>query len=115
MGQLGSHWTDFHEIWYLWIFLQSFANIHVSLKSDKNSRYRMLPADRRMYNMTTRRLLLLRMRNFSDKFCGENQTGVLYSLIFYERPAVCDVMCEITVQPDRPYDTEHKSCNLHAG
>ena len=23
MKQLGSHWTDFHEIWYLSIFLKS--------------------------------------------------------------------------------------------
>jgi len=33
MEQLGSHWTDFHEIWGF------FAKIQVSLKSDKNSGY----------------------------------------------------------------------------
>jgi len=35
MGQLGSHWTDFHKIWYLNIFKNSFTKIKVLLKSDK--------------------------------------------------------------------------------
>jgi hypothetical protein len=34
-----SHWTDFHKIWYLNIFLKSFEKIQVSLKSDKNNGY----------------------------------------------------------------------------
>jgi len=36
MEQLGSHWTDFHEIWYLRIFKKSVEKIRVSLKSGKN-------------------------------------------------------------------------------
>jgi len=36
MEKLGSHWTDFHEIWYLSIFQKSAEQIQVSLKSDKN-------------------------------------------------------------------------------
>ena len=39
MGQLGSHRTDFHEIWYLNIFRKSVDKIQVSLKSDKNNGY----------------------------------------------------------------------------
>jgi hypothetical protein len=39
MEQLGSHWTDFHEIWYLSIFRNSVEKIQVSLKSDKNKGY----------------------------------------------------------------------------
>ena len=27
---------DFHEMWYLWIFLKSLEKIHLSLRSDKN-------------------------------------------------------------------------------
>jgi hypothetical protein len=27
--QLGSHWTDFHEVWYLSIFRKSVAKIQV--------------------------------------------------------------------------------------
>ena len=37
MEQLGSHWTDFHEIWYLSIFRTSLEQIEVSWKSDKNN------------------------------------------------------------------------------
>ena len=37
MKQLGSHWTDFHEISYLIIFRKSVEEIQVSLKSDKNN------------------------------------------------------------------------------
>jgi len=34
MAQIGSHWTDFHEI-YLSIFRRSVENIQVSLKSTR--------------------------------------------------------------------------------
>ena len=37
--QLGSHWTDFYEIWYLSIFRKPVSKIRVSLKSDNNNRY----------------------------------------------------------------------------
>ena len=35
--ELGSHWTDFHEILYLGIFPKSVDKIQVSLKSNKNN------------------------------------------------------------------------------
>jgi hypothetical protein len=35
--ELGSHWADFHEIWYLSIFGRSAEKIQVSLKSDKKT------------------------------------------------------------------------------
>jgi hypothetical protein len=35
MKQLGSHWTDLHEIWYLSIFRKTVEKIQVSLKPDK--------------------------------------------------------------------------------
>jgi len=35
--QLGSHWTDFHEILYFNMFLKSVQKIQVSSKSDKNN------------------------------------------------------------------------------
>ena len=37
MEQLGSHWTDFDEIWYFNIFRKSVEKIHVLFKSDKNN------------------------------------------------------------------------------
>ena len=41
MEQLGSHWTDFHEILYLSIFRKKRygEKIQVTLISDKNDRY----------------------------------------------------------------------------
>ena len=39
MEQLGSHWTDFHEIWYLKIFRKYVKKIQVWLKSDRHNRY----------------------------------------------------------------------------
>jgi hypothetical protein len=39
MKQLGSHWTDFNEIWNLKIFRKSVQKIQVSLKSDKTEGY----------------------------------------------------------------------------
>jgi len=37
MEQLGSHWTDVHEIWCLGILRKSVEKIQVSLKADKNN------------------------------------------------------------------------------
>jgi len=37
--QLGSHWTDFHEVSYLSIFRKRVEKIQVSLKSDKKNGY----------------------------------------------------------------------------
>jgi hypothetical protein len=39
MQQVGSHWRDFHEIWYLSIFQKSVEKVRVSLKSEKNNGY----------------------------------------------------------------------------
>jgi hypothetical protein len=39
MEQLGSHCSDFYEIWYLGVFRKLAEKIHVSLNSDKNNVY----------------------------------------------------------------------------
>jgi len=39
MEQIGSHWTDCHEIWYLRLYRKSAEKIQVLLKSDKNNGY----------------------------------------------------------------------------
>ena len=39
MEQLGSHWTDFDETWYLRLFRKAVENIQISLKSNKNNEY----------------------------------------------------------------------------
>ena len=52
MEQLGSHWTDFHEIRYLSIFRKSVQNI------------------------------LVRMRNISVTICRQNKTHFLMNNIY---------------------------------
>ena len=39
MEQLGSHWTDFHEISYFSILPKYVEKIQLSLQSEKNSGY----------------------------------------------------------------------------
>jgi hypothetical protein len=39
MEPLGSHWKDFHEIWYMSSFRKSVENIPVSLNYEKNNGY----------------------------------------------------------------------------
>jgi len=39
MEQLGSHWTDFHEILYFIIFRKCVEKIRIKLERDKNSMY----------------------------------------------------------------------------
>jgi hypothetical protein len=39
MEKLGSHWTDFHEIWYLKFFRKYAEKIQVLLKYHKNDGY----------------------------------------------------------------------------
>jgi hypothetical protein len=70
MEQLVSHWTDFHEIWYLSIFRKSVQKIQVLLKYDKNNGYFTW---RPIYILTISRWILLRVKNVSDKSCRENQ------------------------------------------
>jgi hypothetical protein len=67
MSQLGSHRTDFHEIWYFW---QSAEKIQVSLKPDNNN----------VYITCTIWRWILKMRNVSDKSRRENQnTHVMFN------------------------------------
>jgi hypothetical protein len=39
MEQIGSHWTDFHEIWYMSIFRKSAEEIKDLAKYDDNNEY----------------------------------------------------------------------------
>jgi len=37
LEQLGSHWTEFHEIWYLIVSRKSVETVKVALKPTKNN------------------------------------------------------------------------------
>jgi hypothetical protein len=64
MEQLCSHWTDFHDSWYLGIFRKSVEKIQVYLQKDKNSGH----FTWRPYTfLFISRSILLRMKNLSGK------------------------------------------------
>jgi hypothetical protein len=79
MEQLSSHWTHYHEIWYLRIFLKSVEKIQVSLKSDKNSGY--LIWIHKTF-MVICHWINLRMRDVSDKVVEKINTHLVFNNFF---------------------------------
>ena len=90
MKQPGSHWTDFHEIWYFMIFRnvekkfmfhQNPTRITGTLHDDQYT-FIVIPCS-----------VLFRMRNVSDKSCRENKNThvILNNLFVFENRAVCEV------------------------
>ena len=65
MEQLGFHWTDFHEIWYLSILKKSVTKIQVSLRSDKNNGYFPMKSNKHFFIIY--RSVLLRMKRCLKK------------------------------------------------
>jgi len=90
MEQLGSHWIDFHEIWYLRVFRKYVGIFQVTLKSDKNNRN---ITWRPIYSFDLYRSVLLKLRNVSDKTCRENQNThfVFSDCVSPENRAICEV------------------------
>ena len=88
MKQLCSHWTDFHEIWYLSIFRKSIEKIQVWLKSDNNNGYfTWVP----IYIFIVSTSILFRIRNVSDNSCRENQnTHYLFNSFFFKSYSLWD-------------------------
>ena len=65
MEQLGSHWTDFHEVLVSEYFSENSREKNQILKSDRNNSGTL--HEDRYTCFTISRSVLLRMRNFSDK------------------------------------------------
>ena len=90
MQQLGSHLTDFHEIWYLIVFLIFVEKIQVSLISDKNIPY--FTWNPCKFMITSLRIRL-RMRTVSYKTTEEIKTCGLRSVtVFWKSRLLCDNM-----------------------
>ena len=103
MEQLGSRWTDFHEIWYSNIFRKTLEKVQLSLKSDKNNGYFLCEAQYTFLIIS--RSFLLGMRNVSDKRCRENQnTQFVFSNFFFENRAVYEIILK-NVERGRPQIT----------
>ena len=94
-------------------FSKSVAKIQVSLKSDKNNGYE----DQYTF-MIISQLIILKMREFSDKTCGEipNTNSMLSNFFFfYENRAVYEVMWENMVDWGRSQMTTwhiHIACHI---
>ena len=101
---LSSHWTNFHETWYLSIFAKkkSVDKIQVSWKSDSNNRcFTCSP----IYIYDHISLRSSRMKNDSEKIRRENRKPKLTFYIKYnfaEDRAVCEKMSKNIVEPGRP-------------
>jgi len=65
------------------------------------------------------RIVLLRIRNVSDKSCTENQNAILYSIASNPpspNRAVYEIMWKNMVEPGRPQRTmKYGAWALHAG
>jgi len=82
MEQLGSHWADFHKIWYLNIFRKPVGKIQISLKSVKNDRY---VTCRPIYVfLIISRSFRFRMI-FQTKLVETIKTHILCSIIFFPK------------------------------
>jgi hypothetical protein len=100
--QLGSHWTNFHKIWYLIIPRNAVEKIQVWLNPDKNNGY----FTWRHVAMIIYRVSLLRMRNFSDKSCADDQnTHLMFSIFFNENRTVYELLWKITGERSKPQMT----------
>jgi hypothetical protein len=83
MEQLGSHWTNFHDMLYLSIFPNSVERkfkIHYNLTSTAC----ILQEGRYTFLIVSRSVLLI-MRNISAKFVEKIKTHILWSVTFFSK------------------------------
>ena len=110
MEQLGSHWMDFHEIWYLSTFPNSFAKIKVSFQSGKNSRY---CTWRPMYIFIVPCSVLLRMWNVSEKnSCTQNQNTFYIQQPILQTRSLYKITWENIVEPGRAGHTDDNMAHV---
>jgi len=104
---------DFHEIWYLPIFLGFVEKIQVSLKSEKNNST--LHDDQHTFFITSRSILL-RIKNVSDISCRENQNAYfMWNYIFFQISCpLWDNVCKYSWVWKAIYDnTTQRHCMLN--
>jgi len=66
--------------------------------------------------LTISRLILLWMKNISDKRCRAFQNTILCSIFFFENRAFHEIMWKSIVKPDRSLMTiQYVACALHVG
>jgi len=90
MEQFGSHWVDFHEIWYLSILRISVEKIKVDLKWDKNNGY-FTCRSTGCTCMRAYRWILFKMKNIPGKICRD-KTYIVGSVTLPEYRVVYETM-----------------------
>jgi hypothetical protein len=81
MQQFGSHWTDFHEIWYLKIMLKTCRE--VALKSGKNNRYLYIKTNIHFWKYTAQ--FFLEWKMLQTKAVEKIKTHILRSITFFRK------------------------------
>ena len=82
MEQLGFHWTDFHEIWYLMIFRKFVEKYQLSWNGTRITGT--LHEDQYTFFIISRSFILI-MINVSDNNCWENKNTHFYIQFFLRR------------------------------
>ena len=108
MEQLGTHWTDFHEILYLSITRKSVEKIQVSLKSDKNTQTALyMKTDIHFPSYLTQ--FFLERKIFQEKKVSEKLRNTHFMSNNSPHPpenrGVYEIMSKNNVEPDRPQMT----------
>jgi hypothetical protein len=108
MEQLGSHWADFHDIWYLSIFRKFVKIIQVSLKSDKNKGYFTW---RPIYIFDLAHFFL-EWEMFRTRVVENVETHISGSVTFVFFRNLCRLWCNVekVVQLGRPQMTMWRLC-----
>ena len=110
MAQLGSHRTDFHEIWHVRIFWKYALKIQVLLKCDNNNGT--LHEDQYTFFITSRSNLL-RIKTFQTKVVDELKVQTTCWMPFPENRAVFEIMRKNMVEPNTTDEnTWHAHCML---
>ena len=102
MEQLGSHWTDSHEILHWRDFRKSVEEIQVSLKSEKNNWYFTW---RRFQLCDSIAKFFLDWDMFPIKVVEKIKIHILCSTAFSENRVVYEIMSQNTVEPEKPQMT----------
>ena len=95
MEQFGSHWTYFDRTWYLSFYRKSAEKIQATIKYDKNNRH-----------FTRRHFpeFFLEWEMFLITVVEKVQTHILWSITFFPKSAVYEIMSNNMVETEATND-----------
>ena len=112
MEQLGSQWTDFHEIWYLSVFRKSVR---------KNLNFIKIWQEQRIFHMKTclhlwfLALFFLKSEMFQTNVVEKIKTHILWSLYFFSKIVPFMRKCGKILQSGAGHRWQYGACALLAG